>query len=158
MLGRSQQGGQFGLGVDARQPHQDVVNLVVAAITQRHAPALGIDAQHVFEGVDGADRPAGEAEHFVAVAQAAAEGVGFGQDVVDHHGRRAVAGHPGAQRGVIDDPAALQVAEEILDLIDRDGVADADVDAAALLERAAAVDADQPALRRRTAGRRNCRD
>ena len=47
---------------------------------------------------------------------------------------------------MIDDPAALEVAEEALDLIDRDRVADADVDAAALFERAAAVDADQPAV------------
>ena len=38
------------------------------------------------------------------------------------------------------------MAEEVLDLVDRDGIADADVHAAALFERAAAVDADQPAL------------
>ena len=52
----------------------------------------------------------------------------------------------GAERGVVDDPAAVERAEEVLDLVDRDGVADADVHPAALLERAAAVDADQPAL------------
>ena len=52
----------------------------------------------------------------------------------------------GAERGVIDDPAAMQHAEEILDLVDRDGVADADAHAAAFLERAAAVDADQASL------------
>ena len=46
------------------------------------------------------------------------------------------------------------MAEEILDLIDRDGIADADVDPAPFFERAAAVDADQPALvvEQRTAG------
>ena len=47
---------------------------------------------------------------------------------------------------MVDDPAAVQDAEEVLDLVDRDGVADADVHPAAFLERAAAVDADQPAL------------
>ena len=47
---------------------------------------------------------------------------------------------------MIDEPAALQQADEALDLIDRDRVADADVDAAALFERAAAVDADQLAV------------
>ena len=47
---------------------------------------------------------------------------------------------------MVDDPAALQEADEPLDLIDRDRVADADVDAAALFERAAAVDADQLAV------------
>ena len=52
----------------------------------------------------------------------------------------------GAERGVVDDPAALQMADEALDLVDRNRVADADVDAAALFERAAAVDADQLAV------------
>ena len=47
---------------------------------------------------------------------------------------------------MIDDPAALQMAQEPLDLVDRNRVADADVHAAALFERAAAVDADQPAV------------
>ena len=39
-----------------------------------------------------------------------------------------------------------KVAEELLDLIDRDGIAHADVDSSSLLERAATVDADQLAL------------
>ena len=42
----------------------------------------------------------------------------------------------GAERGVVDDPAAVQRAEEVLDLVDGDGVARADVHAAPLLERA----------------------
>ncbi len=132
--------------MNAREPHQDVENLVVAAITERHSPTLGINAQDVLETVDRADRPAGKTEHLVAVAQAAAEGVGIGQDVVDHHVAGTIAGQSGAERGMVDHAAALQVAEEILDLVDRDGIAHADVDAPALLERAAAVDADQPPL------------
>ena len=44
---------------------------------------------------------------------------------------------------MIDDPPAVQDAEEILDLVDGDGVAHADAHPAALVERAAAVDADQ---------------
>ncbi len=47
---------------------------------------------------------------------------------------------------MVRDPTAVQVAEEILDLVDRNGIADADVHAASLFERAAAVDADQPPL------------
>ena len=54
--------------------------------------------------------------------------------------------HAERQRGVIGVHAGLELRQEVLDLIDRDGVADAGVDPAALLERAAAVDADQFAL------------
>ena len=44
---------------------------------------------------------------------------------------------------MIDNPAAAEVPEEVLDLVDGDGVAHADVDSPTLLERTAAVDADQ---------------
>ena len=77
---------------------------------------------------------------------------------VDDHAAVVVGADRGPERGVVDDPPAVQVAEEVLDLVDRDGVAHAHVDAAPLLERAAAVDADQPALRRRTAARPSCPD
>ena len=90
--------------------------------------------------------PSAEADDFVVVAQPAAVGVGGFEDVVDHDAAVGVAVHRGAERGVIDDPAAVERAEEVLDLVDRDGVARADVHPAALLERAAAVDADQAAL------------
>ena len=79
---------------------------------QRHAPALGEDAQHVLERVDGADRPAAEADDLVAVAQAAAKGVGLFQNVVDDDAAAFVAADAGAQRGMVDDPAALQMPQE----------------------------------------------
>ena len=47
---------------------------------------------------------------------------------------------------MIDDPARFQIADEVLDLIDRNGIAHSDVHPATLLERTAAVDADQSAL------------
>ncbi len=50
------------------------------------------------------------------------------------------------QRGVVGVQSGAQMAEEVLDLVDRDRVADAGIDAAALIERTAAVDADQFAL------------
>ena len=55
---------------------------------------------------------------------------------------------------MIDEATAFQQADEALDLIDRDGVADADVDAAAFFERAAAIDADELAggIEHRSAG------
>ena len=89
---------------------------------------------------------AAERDDLVVVAQAAAIGVGRFQDVRDAHAAAVAHRDRRAERGVIDDPAALQAAEEILDLVDRDGVADADVHAAALFEAAAAVDADQFAV------------
>ena len=144
--------------MQTRQAHENVVSLAVAAIAQRHAPALGENAQDVLESVGGGDGPAGEADDFVVVAQPAAIGVGGFEDFGHDDAAVGVGAHPGAERGVIDDPAAVQSAEKVLDLVDRDGVADADVHPAAFLERAAAVDADQPALRRRTAARPNCRD
>ena len=107
---------------------------------------LGIRSQHVFEGVGGADIAAAEAEQLVAVAQAAAVGVAVFEDVVDDDAAIGVGRDGGAERGMIDESAALQQADEALDLIDRDCVADADVDAAAFFERAAAVDADELAI------------
>ena len=55
---------------------------------------------------------------------------------------------------MIHDPAAVQVSQKILDLVDRDRVPDADVHPSALLERAAAVDPDQlpPGIEQRPTG------
>src|SRR3954451_13720862 len=47
---------------------------------------------------------------------------------------------------MIDDASALEAAQEILDLIDRDGIADADVDAAAFFKTSTAVDSDEVAI------------
>ncbi len=118
---------------------------------------LGIRAERVLERVGRADVAAAEAHELVAVAQAAAEGVAVVEDVVDDDAAVGIGRHGRAERGMVDDPAAFQQAEEALDLVDRDRVADADVDAAALFERAAAVDADQLAVGSRTAGRPSCR-
>ena len=118
----------------------------------------GIGAERVLERVGGADFAAGEAEELVAVAQTAAVGVAVVENVVDDDAAIGIGRDGCAERSVIDDSAALQEADEALDLVDRNGVADADVDAAALFERAAAVDADELAVGSRTADRRSCRD
>src|SRR5262245_16870857 len=47
---------------------------------------------------------------------------------------------------MVDDATALEQADEALDLVDRNCVADANVHAPALFERAAAVNADQFAI------------
>ena len=72
--------------------------LALAAETQRHAPALGENSQHVLEAVGGGDGPAAEADHLVVGAQPAAIGVGLFQDVGDHDAAVFVAGRP-ARRG-----------------------------------------------------------
>ncbi len=54
--------------------------------------------------------------------------------------------HAGAQRGVVGVDADAQVAHEVLDLVDGDGIADAGVDPAALLQRDTTVDTDQFAV------------
>ena len=132
--------------VDAGQPDQDVVAFAVAAIAQRHPPALGEDSQDVLQSVGAGDRPPAEADDLVVVAESAAVGVGGFEDFVDHDVAVVVPVHGGAEGGVVHHPAAMEDAEEVLDLVDRDGVGDADVHPAALLERAAAVDAHQASL------------
>src|SRR6476661_1198945 len=122
--------------------------MLLALLTKddRHAPAFGEDAKDVFEPVGRVNWPAGERDDLVVVAQPTAEGVRRFQDIRDADGA-AISHRDGrAKRGMIDDSPAFEIAEEILDLIDRDRIADADVDAAPLLEAAAAVDADQIAI------------
>jgi hypothetical protein len=110
------------------------VNLTVAAIGQRHAPIARQRAEHVLEGVGGANRSARKTDDFVIHAQAPPKGVAIFENVGDDN----VAGVRGddlsAQRGMIDQPAAAQIAKEILDLIDGDRLTDADVDAAAFFK------------------------
>src|SRR5207253_5746803 len=52
----------------------------------------------------------------------------------------------GAEGGMVGLQAGAEMAHEVLDLVDRDGIAHAGVDAAALLQGDAAVDADQFAV------------
>ncbi len=132
---------QLLAAVYAGQADIDRVGLVLAAIGQRHAPSLGENAQGVLEAVGRGDGAAGEADDLVVDPQSAAVGVGRFQDVGDQHAALVVGRHPGAQRGMIDDPPAVQDAEEILDLVDGNGIAHVDAHAAPLVERAAAVDA-----------------
>ncbi len=47
---------------------------------------------------------------------------------------------------MIHDASALQAAEEVFDLVDRNGVADADVDAPIAFQTTATVDADEFAV------------
>ena len=137
---------ELALAMHGGEPHRTSYSLPSRRYVSGTRQPLGIGAEHVLEGVGRADLAAAEAHDLVAVAQAAAVGVAVFEDVVDDDAAVGIGRHGCAERGVIDDPAALQLAEEVLDLVDRDGVADADVDAAALFERAAAVDADQLAV------------
>ena len=87
-----------------------------------------------------------EADDFIAVAQAAAVGVAVVEDVVDDDAAIGIGRNGCTERCMVHHAAALQEADEAFDLVDRNGVADADVDAAAFFERAAAVDADEFAV------------
>ena len=103
------------------QPDADVVTFAVAAVAQRHPPTLGKNAQHVLEAVGRVDRPAAEADDLVAVAQAAAIGVGRFEDVADHDAavaRRRPTTAPSVAWSTIR--PLVEDAEEVLDLVDRD--------------------------------------
>ena len=119
--------------------------LPVAAEGERNPPPLRINPQHVLEAVGCLDRPAAERDDLVVVAEAAAVGIGRFEDVADDHAAVLVEGHRRPQGRMIDDSAALQVAEEVLHLVDRDRIARPHVDAAPLFERTPADNADQPA-------------
>ena len=115
-----------------------------------NAPSLGEQAQYVLIVIAIGDRAAGKGNQFISHIQPPALRIAIFDDARHHDGVftsffRAVA-NEGAERGVIGVEAGPQMAHEVLDLVDRDGVADAGVDAAAFVERAAAVDADQLAL------------
>ena len=54
----------------------------------------------------------------------------------------------GAKGGMVRVQPGAEMSHEVLDLVDRDGIAHAHVDPAAFLERAAPIDPHQAALRR----------
>ena len=118
----------------------------VAAEAQRNTPALGQDSQHVLECVGRRDRAPGKADQLVAIPQPAPIRVGLLQNVGDHDAAVVVEACAGAERGVVDDAAAFEATHEVLDLVDRNGIARAHVHSPPLLERRAADDADQAAL------------
>ena len=153
-LGRLNLGQQFLLRVDTRQSDKDVRALPVPTVTERNAPTLGKDSQRVLESVDRADGTSPKGDQYVTVFQSSPSGVRRGQDVGNDHLTVLTGRHRGAQGRVIDNPTASQVAHEVLDLIDADGIPHAHVDASPFFERAATVDADQVAvgIEQRTTG------
>ena len=64
-------------------------------------------------------------------------------DVLDQHLTVVVGRNCRTQSRVIDNPSAVQVTQEFLDLVDRDCVAYTNVDAPSLFERAATIDPDE---------------
>ena len=131
--------------VHSRQPHEQLLAPPAPAEDERHLPARGQGAEDVLERVHRAHRAARERHDLVVVPQPAPPGVGRLEDVRDHHLAVGAGGDDRAERGVVHDPAGPQAAEEIPQLVGGDGVAGADIDPPALLERGPAVDADQPA-------------
>ena len=129
-------GEQLGLMVQSGKANKDVVRFAVAAILKRDPPAFGENAEDVLESVRRGDRPSGERDDFIVDPQAAAIGVGVFEDLGDEHAAVVGGGDGRTERGVIENAAAFEAADEILRLIDGDGVADADVHPAPLLERA----------------------
>ena len=148
---------KFALAVYTGEPHEDVIPFALMAKTQRHAPALGKNPQNVLESIRGVDGTPAKTDDFVPIPQPPAVGIAGLDDVV--HGHPAILIHRdlGDERGVVHDPPALQAAEEVLDLVDGDGVTHADRDPTSLIEGGSAVDADDAGLHSRTTVRRNCR-
>src|SRR5262249_5083881 len=98
--------------------------------------------------IHAAHEAAAEGDQLVVKIQSAASGIALLQYARDAHTADVliVRRYEGAKAGVVGVEAGVQVAHEVLDLVDRNGVADTGVDAPVLVERAAAVDADQFAL------------
>ena len=130
--------------MNTSQAYHDVESLRITAEAQRDAPTLGVDAHRVLESVGSRDRPTTNTDDLVTELQSASKGVGCLEDIVDRHVSLGIGSDRGTQRGMVDDPAAMEVSQEVLDLIDRNGVGDSDVDASAFFKRRPAVDADQP--------------
>src|SRR6266478_6130789 len=105
--------------------------LTVTTIGERHAPIVGEGSERVFESVCRSDFASSEANEFVAVTEAATIGVAVVKDVVDDDTALGVGRDRCAKRGMIDHAAALQEANEALDLVDRNGIADTDVNSTA---------------------------
>src|SRR5262245_44991657 len=95
------------------QPHRDLVLLSLPAKGQRQFPPLRIDAEDVLELIDAADRAPAEAHDFVPLPEAAAIGLGAFENLIDNHGAVVVAFDGGPERGVVDNPSAAQMTEEV---------------------------------------------
>src|SRR5438105_3014702 len=127
----------------ACQSHESRVLFSLLMKYERHAPAFGKNAERILEAVGGVNLPAAKGNDFVVVPQAAAKGIGRFENVRDLHAAGVAHRHRRAERRMIDNPATLQAAEKVLDLIDRDRIANTDIDAAPFFKAAATVDADQ---------------
>ena len=123
---------------------------LLAAVFQRHAPAARVQPQHVLVVVVAGDQPAGKGKDFVVDIQAAAVASDSSRIDRDHLWPRPSLSvwraDQCAEAGVVGVQAGTQMAHEVLDLVDRDRVADPRIDPAALVERAATVDADHLAF------------
>jgi hypothetical protein len=150
-------GHEFGGAVQGAEPDDNVVLLTIAAIGQRQLPALGIDAEDVLELVNAADGTSAERDDFVPFAKSAAIGFRTLQNLRNNDGALLVAFDRRAERGMVDDPAAPEVAEEIANLIAGDRVAGADVDASPLFDRDAALMITSPSALNMTARARDDR-
>ncbi len=80
----------------AAQANQNLTALAAMLEHQRDTPVLGKDAQYVLQRVDRTNRSAAATHDDVAVAQTAAIGVGFVENIVDHHAPVLVAASVGA--------------------------------------------------------------
>ncbi len=138
----------------AVQADQDLVRLATAAVGQRYPPPLGVDAQRIFERIGRMDGATAEFDNFIVQSQPAPVGVGTFEDRDDDRAAVFVRGDAGTERGMVDDASAMQVAEEMFDLVDGDRIANPHIDTAALFKRATSVDADQLAtgVEQRSAG------
>ena len=136
--------GELRRAVQAGQSHHGLHAPAGATKHHGHTPSRRQGAEHVLERVDRAHRSARERNDLVVIPQPAAIGIGRLENVRHHHAAILVGGDRGSERGVVDEPASLEKAEEVSQLIGRDRVADPDIDPAPLLERRPAVHADQP--------------
>src|SRR5688572_8067762 len=104
--------------MQARQFHVNLAVVATAAIDQRHAPAFGKDPQYVLESIGTANGASAEGDDLVAESQTAAIGIRGIQDVAYDHAPIRIFSNRRTERGVIDHAPALQMSQEMLDLID----------------------------------------
>src|SRR5262245_38370386 len=112
----------------ALQPDIDIVAAVFALETERHAPTLRKNSQDVRKRIHRTDWSTPKRQDLVAIPQPAPKGVRSLEDIRNNDPPLLVMIHRRAQRRMIDDATAPQVTEKILHLIDRDGIADANID------------------------------
>ena len=95
-------------------------------------------------------RPAHERDQLVIRLEAAPVGVAVLENVGHHHPRLDAIFFPvlddRPQAGVVRIQTRAEMAEEVLDLVDGNGVADSRVDSATLFERDPAIDPNQLSL------------